>query len=89
VKLGRVLYPQLPSHKLDTLLAHLGIPQPPGRHRALPDVQVTAELFCQMLAYADTSLTWASLRDMRRAGLVVAKANRPQQDGLFDAGTLS
>ncbi len=36
VKLARVLYPQLPSHKLDTLLAHLGIPQPPGRHRALP-----------------------------------------------------
>lgn len=89
VRLARVLYPQLPSHKLDTLLAHLGIPQPPGRHRALPDVQATAQVFCQMLAYADSSLTWASLRDLRRAGLIVAKANRPHQDGLFDLEALS
>lgn len=89
VKLARVLYPRLPSHKLDTLLAHLGIPQPPGRHRALPDVQVTTEMFCQMLAYADRSLIWSNLRDIRRAGLFVAKANRPQQDGLFDIGALS
>jgi DNA polymerase III epsilon subunit-like protein len=89
VRLARVLYPHLPSHKLDTLLAYLGIPQPPGRHRALPDVQATAHVFCEMLAYADKSLTWASLRDLRRAGLVVAKANRPQQDGLFDLETLS
>lgn len=89
VRLARVLYPHLHSHKLDTLLAHLGIPQPPGRHRALPDVQATVQVFCEMLAYADKSLTWASLRDLRRAGLVVAKANRPQQDGLFDPETLS
>jgi DNA polymerase III subunit epsilon len=89
VRLARVLYPQLPSHKLDTLLAHLGIPRPPGRHRALPDVQATAQVFCQMLAHADATRTWASLRDLRRAGLIVARANRPHQDGLFDLEALS
>jgi DNA polymerase III epsilon subunit-like protein len=87
LKLARVLYPQLPSHKLDALLAHLGIPQPPGRHRALPDVRVTAEAFRRMIANAGTSRTWASLRDLRRTGLVVAPANRPQQGELFGTGT--
>lgn len=89
VRLARALYPEFPSHKLDTLLEHLGIPQPAGRLRALPDVEVTAQAFRERISYAGTSPTWTSLRDVRRACLVAARANRPQQDGLFDLETLA
>jgi DNA polymerase III epsilon subunit-like protein len=35
----------LPSYGLDELLRYYGIPRPLPRHRAMPDVEVTAEVF--------------------------------------------
>jgi DNA polymerase-3 subunit epsilon len=84
VRIARALYPDLGSHKLDVLLHHLQIPIPADRHRAMPDVQVTAALFGRMLAHGDSTRTWATLADLRRTALIVAKANRPHQDSLFD-----
>ncbi|MEU8075877.1 3'-5' exonuclease [Catellatospora citrea] len=83
VRLAKALLPDLGSHKLDAMLAHFGIAQPPDRHRALPDVQVTAAVFAKLLAFADQQRVWPSMAQVRRAGLIVSKSNRPQQDSLF------
>ncbi len=41
VRLARVIYPDLFSHRLDALINHFGIRRPADRHRALPDVEIT------------------------------------------------
>ncbi len=84
VKLARVSYPELASHSLDALLLHLQIPVPAGRHRAMPDVEVTATLFTQILADGMARGTWRTLADLRQAGGFQPKAARPVQDALFD-----
>jgi DNA polymerase-3 subunit epsilon len=84
VKLARLSYPELASHSLDALLLHLQIPVPAGRHRAMPDVEVTATLFTRILADGMTRDTWRTLADMRRVGGFQPRATRPIQDALFD-----
>lgn len=84
VKLARAVWPQLSSHRLDALLVHLDIPQPVNRHQAMPDVEVTSAVFARILAEGDRTRRWSTLADVRRDGLLVAKANRPQQGDLFD-----
>lgn len=83
IKLARKVWPELRSHRLDALLHHLQIPQPANRHRAMPDVEVTTEVFRAILSTGDRTHRWSTLGDVRRDGLLVAKANRPQQGDLF------
>ena len=83
VKLARVTYPELASHSLDALLLHLQIPVPAGRHRAMPDVEVTATLFTRILADGMGCGTWRTLADLRRAGSYQPKATKPVQEALF------
>ncbi|MGW0203588.1 3'-5' exonuclease [Nonomuraea sp. NPDC003201] len=85
VRLARHLYPRLPSHSLDTLLAHLDIPRPAGRHRALPDAEVTARLLRRLLAEGGRT-RWRSLYDLDAIGGLAPKRppHRPsEQPGLF------
>lgn len=81
VRMARQLYPKLPNHRLDTLLTHLNIPIPRDRHRAMPDVEVTASLFARMVV--DDTHRWASLHDVRCAAVYPAKASQPKQASLF------
>ncbi len=83
VKLARASYPELASHSLDALLLHLQIPVPAGRHRAMPDVEVTAALFTRILADGMACGSWRTLADLRRAGSYQPKATRPVQEALF------
>ena len=56
VKLSRKLNRNLESHNLDTLISYYGVETPrPGlwRHRALYDADLTAMIFCKMLAELD------------------------------------
>lgn len=69
--MARLAYPELDSHGLDDLLWLLKIPCPPDRHRALPDVEATVEVFRRMLRDGAASGRWSSLRDLDR------KAGRP------------
>ncbi|GHG06065.1 PolC-type DNA polymerase III [Streptomyces filamentosus] len=50
LRLAKATVPGLSSYRLDSLLAHYGIPRPAGRHRAMPDVEVTAQLLVRLLA---------------------------------------
>jgi DNA polymerase III epsilon subunit-like protein len=79
VRLARAHYPDLPRHSLDELLGHLRIAIPSGRHRAMTDVRLTAEVFRRMVADS----AWATLAELRSlAGYTPASA-RPEQTSLF------
>ncbi len=79
VRLARKLYPDLPRHGLDDLMRHLKVPVPADRHRAMADVEVTAELFTRMVTESD----WADLRQLRGLAGYEAKAAKPEQGVLF------
>jgi DNA polymerase III alpha subunit (gram-positive type) len=83
VRLARVAYPELGSHRLDVLLHHLRIPWPVDRHRAMPDVEVTAEVLARVLLDEATDGHWSTVNDLRRVALFTAAANRSRQDSLF------
>ncbi|MGY0466704.1 3'-5' exonuclease [Kitasatospora sp. cg17-2] len=84
IPLAKHLIPGLPNYKLDTLLAHYGIPQPPNRHRAPDDVDVTAKLFRHLITAADRDPHLNSLAALFKTAGRTAKANQPVQAGLFD-----
>jgi len=84
VRLARVAYPQLPSHRLDTLIQHLGIPRPIDRHRALPDVEITVQVFARLVADTARAGVWTTLAHLRRIGGYEPKAARPRQELLFE-----
>ena len=84
VRLSRVLYPDLHSHGLDVVRDHLRIPPPPNRHRALPDTQLTAQIFQCLMEEGSRAGTWSSLQQVRKLGGYKARANQPHQEALFE-----
>ncbi|WP_246573819.1 exonuclease domain-containing protein [Kineosporia corallincola] len=86
IPLAKLLIPGLPNYKLDTLLAHFGIPHPLDRHRATADVVVTAQAFRHLIALADQSTRPGDLASLVKIAGRTARCNVPVQDELFDAG---
>jgi DNA polymerase III subunit epsilon len=84
VRLSRVLYPDLHSHGLDVVRGHLKIPPPRNRHRALPDTQLTAQIFQHLMEDGSRAGTWSSLQQVRKLGGYQARANQPYQEALFE-----
>ncbi|MFE9679287.1 PolC-type DNA polymerase III [Streptomyces sp. NPDC006259] len=84
IPLAKRLIPNLPNYKLDTLLAHFGIPQPRDRHRALADVEVTAKVFLHLISAADQDPQLDALTALVKTAGRTAKHNLPVQSGLFD-----
>ncbi|GLW55451.1 3'-5' exonuclease [Kitasatospora phosalacinea] len=88
IRLAKALTPGLGSYSLDTLLAHYGIARPADRHRAMPDVTVTAQLLERLLTDGCTAGRWNTLLDLdTTAGLQPKRPARPdppaEQDALF------
>lgn len=83
VTLARQLIPDLPNHKLDTLLAHFSIRQPADRHRARADVEVTARVFFRLIRAADEMPRFSGLTALVKAAGRTAKCNIPAQAHLF------
>nr|WP_228873904.1 3'-5' exonuclease [Streptomyces halstedii] len=90
VRLARTAYPELPRHRLDDVLSHLGMPPPAGRHRAMPDVAATCAVFARMVTDGARAGRWSTLADLLRVAGIEPKAVRadteaaaPQQDSLF------
>ncbi|MGW5689038.1 3'-5' exonuclease [Nonomuraea sp. NPDC003754] len=84
IPLAKHLIPSLPSHKLDTLLAHFAIKQPADRHRAYADVNVTAQVFFRLISAADEDPQLSDLAALVKIAGRTAKCNMPAQGGLFD-----
>jgi DNA polymerase-3 subunit epsilon len=86
VRLARAVIPHLPSYRLDEVLRHYRIPRPAGRHRAMPDAEVTSEIFRRLLADGARAGLWATLTDLdAAAGLQPRPAPGPHltQEQLF------
>jgi DNA polymerase III subunit epsilon len=64
VRLARKFIPGLSSYRLDELLRYYGIGRPAGRHRAMPDVEVTAEVFRRLLADGAEFGAWGTITDL-------------------------
>jgi DNA polymerase III epsilon subunit-like protein len=87
VKLSRAAFPELPSHRLDAVLAHLGIAVPAGRHRAMPDAELTVRVLQRAVAEGDQRGLWPELRHLDAAGGIIPRYVRAgatgDQDTLF------
>lgn len=84
IPFAKHLIPGLPNYKLDTLLAHFSIPHPADRHRALADVEVTAQVFSRLVSAADDKSGVSDLTTLMKIAGRIAKCNIPVQSGLFD-----
>ncbi|MGW4370321.1 3'-5' exonuclease [Nocardia takedensis] len=84
IPFAKTLVPGLPNYKLDTLLAHFGIPHPTDRHRAGADVAVTAQVLYALVRAAAENSRIRDLADLVKIAGRTAKANIPVQTGLFD-----
>ena len=83
IPLARQVIPGLPNYKLDTLLAHFSIRQPADRHRAAADVEVTAQVFFQLIRAADEMPQFSDLAALVKTAGRTAKCNIPVQGQLF------
>lgn len=83
IPLARQVVPGLPNYKLDTLLAYFSIGQPADRHRAGADVEVTAQVFFQLIRAADEMPQFSDLAALVKAAGRTAKCNIPAQGQFF------
>jgi DNA polymerase-3 subunit epsilon len=83
IKLAHIALPGLISYGLDHLMFHLSIPRPANRHRAMPDVVVTLEVFRHLAARADEAALFADLDELTRATALRPRATMPHQEALF------
>ena len=73
-------------------MSHLGVPTPAGRrHRAMPDVEATRDVFLALLRQGAASGSFPSLAKLREVAGITPKAvledehaRAPRQEVLFD-----
>ena len=68
LRLSRNLFPQEFGHSLDAVARRLGLQKPPARHRALPDVILTAHALLKMMELGEIE-SLESLREMASIGV--------------------
>ncbi|MFF4859931.1 PolC-type DNA polymerase III [Streptomyces rubiginosohelvolus] len=68
LRLAKAVLPGLRSYGLDSLLDHYAISTPPGRHRAMPDVEVTSEVLNRLLDDGVAAARWSTLLELDMAG---------------------
>ncbi|MFD7865994.1 PolC-type DNA polymerase III [Streptomyces sp. NPDC059783] len=88
IGLAQAVLPHLGSYRLDNLLAHYGIPRPADRHRAMPDVQVTAQILQLLLAEGCATGRWRTMLELEMAAGLQPKRLAPavpdaEQSALF------
>lgn len=67
LRLAKAVVSGLGSYGLDRLLGHYGIPKPAGRHRAMPDVEVTAQVLNRLVDYGYEAGRWSTLLELDMA----------------------
>ena len=90
--MAKNLLPDLPRHRLDDLMAHFGVPAPAGRrHRAMPDVEATRDVFLALLRLGVQSTAFTRLTQLQKIAGITPKAvledvqaRAPRQEGLFE-----
>jgi DNA polymerase III epsilon subunit-like protein len=82
IKMARRTVRGLSSYGLDELLRYYGIPKPVLRHRAMPDVEVTAEVFRRLLEEGAAAGHWSTLLELDAAAGLQPR-QRPSSDVTF------
>ena len=86
IKLAKFLIPNLENYKLDTLAHFFNVKIPPNRHRALPDVIITVNIFLCLLIMLNGKIH--SVQELLKiAGLVNKQPsvnNKYKQISIFD-----
>ncbi|MFF0413448.1 PolC-type DNA polymerase III [Kitasatospora sp. NPDC004745] len=86
-RLAKAVLPGLGTYRLDNLLGYYGIPRPADRHRAMPDVEVTAQVLARLLADGCAAGRWRTLLDLDAAAGLQPKRLTPEpvleQSALF------
>ncbi|MFF8601933.1 PolC-type DNA polymerase III [Streptomyces sp. NPDC015232] len=87
VRMARKTVRGMSSYGLDELLRYYGIPKPVQRHRAMPDVEVTAEVFRLLLEEGAAAGHWSTLLELDAAAGLQPRpkpaAEATVQDTLF------
>ncbi|TLQ39480.1 3'-5' exonuclease [Streptomyces marianii] len=87
LRLAKAVVPGLGSYGLDSLLGYYGIPKPAGRHRAMPDVAVTAQVLARLLDEGCAGGQWRTLLELDAAAGLQPKrpptAPEAEQSALF------
>jgi DNA polymerase III subunit epsilon len=73
VKLSRAALPELPSHRLDAVADYMGIPLPLGRHRAMPDAELTVQVLQRAIVAGDQRGLWPEQRRLDAAGAITPR----------------
>lgn len=86
VRMARIIYPELSSHSLDAVLRYLRVPLPTDRHRAMPDVELTATVLRRILTDDAVVRRWTTLHELdATVGMPPKRLPTAQgaQEGLF------
>jgi len=81
VLLSRRIYPQAPSHKLGSLIQHLGLPSSGRAHRALADAEMAAALLGQI--QQDLRLRWGVAQPDHALLQALQRCAKPAVDRLL------
>ena len=85
VTLAKYVAPALPNYKLDTLAKHFSVTPPAQRHRALPDVEMTVDIFLRLLEIGRTTGEIMRVADLRQiAGVQTQVDKKISKRSLFD-----
>ncbi|MCX5395319.1 PolC-type DNA polymerase III [Streptomyces sp. NBC_00094] len=87
LRLAKAVVPGLGSYGLDSLLGYYGIAKPAGRHRAMPDVEVTAQVLARLLEEGCAGGRWRTLLELDAAAGLQPKrppsGTEAEQSALF------
>jgi DNA polymerase-3 subunit epsilon len=82
--LAKRIVPNLYSYRLDALAQYYSLPIPHNRHRALPDVQLTIQIFLRLISLYLEKKPAATVADLRHLAGITRKKQPVAQLSLFD-----
>lgn len=84
IMLAKQIIPNLRSYRLDALAQYFSLPIPSNRHRALPDVQLTIQIFLRLIHVYQEKEPVATVADLRHLAGIARKEQPAAQMSLFD-----
>lgn len=86
IALAKQCLPALHNYRLDTLARYFSFPLPPDRHRALPDVQLTVQIFLRLIHLYLEKKPAATVGDLKHLAGIASKNQQAFQMSLFGGG---
>ncbi len=84
IALAKQVIPNLYSYRLDALAQYFSLPIPHDRHRALPDVQLTIQIFLRLVSLYLKKRPMTTVAELRNVAGIARKEQPVTQMSLFD-----